>query len=331
MSKGGGGGTQPVQQTKSTVTSSNLPEYARPFFERLMQSAEAEAGRPYLPYGGPRLAGFTPEQEAAFGAVEGAALRDPLAMGASQDYYTGIMEGATPFGGIDYSDVEAMRYDPSQGYKPFLDPYLEEVLDTQRRRETDIMEREARNLRGRAVEAGAFGGSRPALEERQLRSDFGDRIGDLEAQQRSAAFRQAQDMGVNQFERDRANILAARGQQQQEALREAESGVTAAGKAAGLDPQIFAQQAQQAEALEGLGLTRQQFEQANLDLARKDFINQRDYEKQMINFLGGVLRGVPVSPQSEVVEYQPPPSFGGQLVGAGVAGAGLLDMVKGKA
>ena len=331
MSKGGGGGTQPVQQTKSTVTSSNLPEYARPFFERLMQSAEAEAGRPYLPYGGPRLAGFTPEQEAAFGAVEGAALRDPLAMGASQDYFSGIMEGATPFGGIDYTDVEEMRYDPTTGFQPFMDPYLEQVLDTQRRRETDIMEREARNLRGRAVEAGAFGGSRPALEERQLRSDFGDRIGDLEAQQRSAAFRQAQDLGVNQFERDRANILAARGQQQQEALREAESGVTAAGKAAGLDPQIFAQQAQQAEALEGLGLTRQQFEQANLDLARKDFINQRDYEKQMINFLGGVLRGVPVSPQSAGVEYQPPPSFGGQLVGAGVAGAGVLDMVKGKA
>mgnify|MGYP003654383327 FL=1 len=137
-------------------------------------------------------------------------------------------------------------------------------------------------------------------------------------------------MGVNQFERDRANILASRGQQQEEALREAESGITAAGKASALDPQIFAQQAQQAEALEGLGLTRQQFTQANLDLARKDFINQRDYEKQMINFLGGVLRGVPVSPQSEVVEYQPPPSFGGQLVGAGVAGAGLLDMVKGK-
>ena len=330
MSKGGGGGTQPVQQTKSTVTSSNLPEYARPFFERLMQSAESEAGRPYTPYGGPRLAGFTPEQEAAFGAVEGAALRDPLAMGASQDYFSGIMEGATPFGGIDYTDVEEMRYDPTTGFQPFMDPYLEQVLDTQRRRETDIMEREARNLRGRAVEAGAFGGSRPALEERQLRSDFGDRIGDLEAQQRSAAFRQAQALGVNQFERDRANILAARGQQQQEALREAESGVTAAGKAAGLDPQIFAQQAQQAEALEGLGLTRQQFTQANLDLARQDFINQRDYEKQMINFLGGVLRGVPVSPQSEVVEYQPPPSFGGQLVGAGVAGAGLLDMVKGK-
>ena len=330
MSKGGGGGTQPVQQTKSTVTSSNLPEYARPFFERLMQSAESEAGRPYTPYGGPRLAGFTPEQEAAFGAVEGAALRDPLAMGASQDYYTGIMEGATPLGGIDYGDVEEMRYDPATGFQPFMDPYLEQVLDKQRRRETDIMEREARSLRDRATQVGAFGGSRPALEERRLRTDFGERIGDLEAQQRSEGFRTAQDMGVNQFERDRANILAARGQQQQEALREAESGVTAAGKAAGLDPQIFAQQAQQAEALEGLGLTRQQFTQANLDLARQDFINQRDYEKQMINFLGGVLRGVPVSPQSEVVEYQPPPSFGGQLVGAGVAGAGLLDMVKGK-
>jgi hypothetical protein len=330
MSKGGGGGTQPVQQTKSTVTSTNLPEYARPFFERLMQSAEAEAGRPYLPYGGPRIAGFTPEQEAAFSAVEGAAVRDPLAMGASQDYFSGIMQGADPFEAQGYADIEAMRYDPTTGFQPFMDPYIEQVLDTQRRRETDIMEREAQSLRDRATQVGAFGGSRPALEERRLRSDFGERIGDLEARTRSEAFGQAQQLGADQFERDRASALAARRQGAEEALREAESGVTAAGKAAALDPQIFAQAAQQAEALEGLGLTRQQMTQANLDLARQDFINQRDYEKQMINFLGGVLRGVPVSPQSEVVEYQPPPSFGGQLLGAGVAGAGLLDMMKGK-
>jgi hypothetical protein len=150
----------------------------------------------------------------------------------------------------------------------------------------------------------------------------------MEARTRSEAFRQAQQMGAEQFERDRASALASRRQGAEEALREAETGVTAAGKAAGLDPQIFAQAAQQAEALEGLGLTRQRMDQANLDLAYQDFINQRDYEKQMINYLSGILRGVPVTPQSEVVEYQPPPSFGGQLLGAGVTGAGLLDMFK---
>ena len=149
----------------------------------------------------------------------------------------------------------------------------------------------------------------------------------MEARQRSEAFRGAQEAGMNQFERDRANVLAARRQQQEDALQESQAGITAAGKAAALDPQLFQQAAQQAETLEGLGLTRQQMEQANLDLAYQDFINQRDYQKQMINFLSGTLRGVPVSPQSEVVEYQPPPSFGGQLVGAGVAGAGLLDML----
>ena len=330
MSKGGGssGGTQPVQQTKSTVTSTNLPDYARPFFERLMQSAEAEAGRPYQPYGAPRIAGFTPEQERAFAEVESAATRQPQAMGASQDYFSGIMQGATPFQAQSYADIEAMRYDPTTGFQAFMDPYIEQVLDAQRSRETDIMEREAQALRDRATQVGAFGGSRPEIAERQLRSDFSDRIGDMEARTRSEAFRQAQQMGAEQFERDRASALASRRQGAEEALREAETGVTAAGKAAGLDPQIFAQAAQQAEALEGLGLTRQRMDQANLDLAYQDFINQRDYEKQMINYLSGILRGVPVTPQSEVVEYQPPPSFGGQLLGAGVTGAGLLDMFK---
>ena len=58
MGKGGGGGT-PTQQT---VTQTNLPEYARPYFENLLERTQAESYRPYTPYGGQRLTGFTPAQ-----------------------------------------------------------------------------------------------------------------------------------------------------------------------------------------------------------------------------------------------------------------------------
>ena len=45
MSKGGGGGGP--QTTESTVTQTNLPEYAEPYFTRLMQRSEAESLQPY--------------------------------------------------------------------------------------------------------------------------------------------------------------------------------------------------------------------------------------------------------------------------------------------
>jgi hypothetical protein len=45
---GGGGSSQPTTQT---VTQSNLPEYARPYFENLMVRANANLTTPYVPYG----------------------------------------------------------------------------------------------------------------------------------------------------------------------------------------------------------------------------------------------------------------------------------------
>jgi len=72
MGKGGGGGGPPAQQT---VTQTNLPEYAKPYFENIMQRAQAESYRPYQAYGGQRIAGFTPAQQAT--QAETAGLRSP--------------------------------------------------------------------------------------------------------------------------------------------------------------------------------------------------------------------------------------------------------------
>jgi hypothetical protein len=60
MAKGGSSSNQPVKQE---VTQSNLPEYARPYFEGLMQRAGTELTKGYTPYGQERIAGFTPQQQ----------------------------------------------------------------------------------------------------------------------------------------------------------------------------------------------------------------------------------------------------------------------------
>ena len=56
-----GGSQQPQSQT---VTQTNLPEYARPYFENLMQRSQSLLSQGYTPYGQERIAGFTPEQQA---------------------------------------------------------------------------------------------------------------------------------------------------------------------------------------------------------------------------------------------------------------------------
>jgi hypothetical protein len=82
MSKGGsGGGTQQVEQTTS-----NLPEYARPYFEELLGRTAYESTRPYEAYPGQRIADFTPyEQMGMQGMYDMAAQGAPAQVGMASD------------------------------------------------------------------------------------------------------------------------------------------------------------------------------------------------------------------------------------------------------
>jgi len=80
-SSGGGGGTQQVEQTTS-----NLPEYARPYFEELLGRTAYESTRPYEAYPGQRIADFTPyEQMGMQGMYDMAAQGAPVQVGMASD------------------------------------------------------------------------------------------------------------------------------------------------------------------------------------------------------------------------------------------------------
>ena len=71
-SGGGSGGTQSVE---TTVTNTNIPKEFYPYLQKSLQSADAIMQQDYVPYEGQRLAGYTPEQQAAFQGITGLASR----------------------------------------------------------------------------------------------------------------------------------------------------------------------------------------------------------------------------------------------------------------
>ena len=388
MSKGGGGGVAPTP-TKSTVTQTSLPEYAEPYYKSLMERGEAESESPYDAYGGPRIAGFDPLQEAGFGMQVESATEAPTGMMGARDYYSGILnpascngsnpgkpgfnrifnQGAAPGGEIsggegadalvgsggadslggmasmpapDYQPQIGPRafqaqnyqrhvggYDPSQSYKQYMDPYLESVLGAQRERGEEVFQQQAQGRADARVGRGTRRGSRRAVEETMQRDKYEQRMGDLESKQRSQGYLAAQQQARDQFLRDRQARMEAAQLGGAERLSEAQYGLQAAGAAAGLDPQLFALQQQQAGALQGVGSAQQKMDQANLDLAYQDFLNQRDFDRRQLQFMAGLLQGVPVTPQSEVYQYQAPGSFGGQMAGAGLGALGAYKMLTG--
>lgn len=72
MSKGGGPG--PPQHQTSVTTS--LPEYVQPYFTNLIERAQTESDKDYVPYEEERIAGLQPEHERALAQVTGVVDRD---------------------------------------------------------------------------------------------------------------------------------------------------------------------------------------------------------------------------------------------------------------
>ena len=87
MSKGGGGGG--VQEVEQTTT--NLPEYARPFYENLLDRATYESERGYEGYMAPRLADFDPYEMDAMGGIADMAYRgDPMQLQQASELAAGV-------------------------------------------------------------------------------------------------------------------------------------------------------------------------------------------------------------------------------------------------
>jgi len=81
------------------------------------------------------------------------------------------------------------------------------------------------------------------------------------------------------------------------------------------------------QALGGVGSEQQQMQQTALDTAYSDFINQRDYPRQNVSWLSGILHGTPISPQSDVLSYEPPPNPYSQLLGMGLSAGALSNLL----
>jgi hypothetical protein len=301
MGKGGGGGGQPQQVTQTT---SNLPEYARPYFENIMQRAQAESYRGYQPYEAERLAGFTPGQMAA--QQETLGMQTPGQFGAA----TGLtgMAGLGSLGaGQQYM---GMATDPSQ-MEAFMSPYQQAVTDVAKRgaiREAQIAQQQT-NLG--AARQGTYGGARQAIAQAERERGLLDRLTALQAEGGQKSFeaaRQAQQFGAD---------LGLRGFGQ--------------GIQAGQTLGQLGQSQQQTDlarlsAQELVGAQQRGLEQQRMDQAYADFLRQRDYPQEQLGYYSNLLRGIPIQLGSTQTTYAQPPSIASQVGGLGLAGLSIGKM-----
>lgn len=289
---GGGGGGQPRETVQTQTT---IPEYAKPYVERMLGKAEAATNAPYQAYGGQRLAEFNPLQQQAF---QGAANLGPASQIGTGTQFAGL----AGLQGLGAGQQYAQQATSPGAMGAYMSPYMNMALEPQMREAARRSSIEGLQGQSRAIQSGAFGGSRAALMEAERQRNLGQLQSDIYGKGMQTAFEQARQ--AQQFGADLG-------------LRGAGMGLQAAGQLGQLGQQQFGQQEAAMKAQAGAGQQQQQQSQRALDQAYQDFLSQRGYQQQQLAFMSDILRGVPLSQSTQQV-YSAPPSMLGQLGGAGL-------------
>jgi hypothetical protein len=339
---GGGGGGQPTQ---STSYQTNVPEYARPYVETMLGAAQKQtykyddAGnvvgfQPYVPYGATvdasgkitntaqqqaqaAIAGFSPMQEQAFKQV--ANMQVPGQYGVGSQY-----AGA---GGMGAANIAQQAAGIGQGYygmatnpyaqQAFMSPYMQNVVDVQKQEAIRDYGKMLPGMQAQAVRAGAFGGSRQAIESAEARRNLGTQLGQIQAQGSQKAFeagQQAQQFGANLGLQGYNTALQGTGQ------------LTQAGKTLA---DIGGAQLQAQQGILGLqtqaGGQQQALEQQRINQAIQNYALQQQNPQMQLSLMSSLLRGLPLQ-QATTQTYQAPPSAVSQIAGLGTAGVGAYGL-----
>ena len=294
---GGGGSSAPTNQTVSNTT---IPQYAQPYVERMLGKAEALSNTPYQAYGGERIAGFNDLQNQGFQSAANLAPAQQIGVGTQLAGMAGL---GSLQAGQNYQNMATNPY-ATQAY---MSPYIQNALAPQMQeaaRQSDIA---GQQNAGQAARAGAFGGSRFGLQEAERQRNLGTLQNQIYGSGMQNAFQnaqQAQQFGAN---------LGLQGMGQ---------GLQAAQTLGQLGQTQFGQQQGAMQAQMSAGQQQQALEQQKLQQQYQDFLTQRGYPQQQLSYMSDMLRGLPLSQQTQQ-QYQAPPSMLSQAAGLGMLGYGM--------
>jgi len=265
---------------------------------------------------GYEFAGFTPEQQRAFGLASqniggyAPALQAGLAqtgLGATtQAIGAGTMAQASP---LFQGAIQA--YDPRSA-KAFMDPYQQQVTQQALAELDRQAAMQGQRTAAEAVAAGAFGGSRFGVREAEEARNL------------------AQVKSQRIFEDLSRNFLQAQQAQQRTAQQLGQLGTQTLGVAqaqSGLGSLGQQLQGVDINRLLSVGGVQQQQAQNVLEAARQTELARQQEPFRRVGFASDILRGVPTSQ----IQYtsQPSPSLFQQVAGLGIAGLSTLGALGG--
>jgi len=315
--------TTPVSQIQEYQT--GFAEPIRPYAEELLGKAQVYTDpdlNPYMQYMGDRVAQFTPLQQQSY---ENAALMQT----APQLGDATAMAGMAGLGALNTqytfrpSDFASTFTRDAQGNmtSPLMSPYMQSVVERQQadaQRQADI----ARQAQGaQAARSGAFGGSGDYLMRGQAAGNLARQKGDIQAQGLQNAYQQAMQQfnTQNQLNAQQQQFGAGLGLQGLQTANQAASNLANIGQTQ------FGQNVGLLNLQNQLGTQQQQQTQNILTNQYQDFLNAQNYPYKQLGFMSDMLRGLPLTQQSQAM-YGQAPSAVSQIAGLGTAALGASKL-----
>ena len=242
------------------------------------------AGEDYIPYTDPRLAGMTPEMQAAMN--QGIGMGGISTLQGQQSYDTALGAAGGP------SQAQIQNY---------MNPYMTQVADVAAQKMKDESAIQQQKLAASAAQSGGLNSTRFAIQDAERQKNLTSGIGDLYAKAQADAYKQG--------------VSGAQFAQEQQ-LKGAGVMGTLAGQQQNLG---FADVQNQL----GIGQLTKDENQKALDLAYSNFQQEKMYPKEQLQFLGGILGGDPNNQSYQQSTMVDQPSFFQQAIGYGAQGLGI--------
>lgn len=285
------GSSAPRAQTVTQRT--EIPAWLEDVTRENIARADALSNRPYQPYMGPTIAGFAPEQEAAFQYTQ-------AGIGATQPVFGQAIQTASDVSQYNPMGVTAPNF--LQGnIGAYMNPYIENVENAALSRLQGATQMAVNRIGDQALAARAFGGSRQGIAEGVALGEAARSAGELSANLRSQGFGQAAQL----LQTDQQRALQAQLANQQAGLAGAQQRLSAAGQLADLSGEFQRSRQLDAALLENIGQQRQAQQQAALDEAYRRFQEQQNYPIEMLNLRLGATSATPYSTTSTGTQFVP--------------------------
>ena len=261
--------------TATTTTFPVLPEYAKqPTAD--MAATLGELIKQPLQVPQQQVAGFSPTQQSAMQQAYGG-------IGAYQPFLDAAQQTQAAALGTTGAGVQAlgqMNFDPNRA-QAFMDPYQQNVTN-EALKEIDRQQQMASNqLAGKAVQAGAFGGSRFGLQQSELARNAQDLRSRRIFEDLSRNFQQAQSAA------SAANTQRLQQGQMFGQLGKATSGI--GGVMAGLGAQTQQLGQSDVNQLMGIGGMQQQLGQRELDTGTANLAAMQNAPFQRLSAGAGIM------------------------------------------